>query len=221
MGNLTRAHHELFRRNPDERFESLTDLWQQCQRDKEQSQDRWHHPQTFRPQVDGDSVRLTLGNDGAFALNHWSFSQLCGLSGVSKDTLNRLSPGTASQALRETLPSGTKPLQVLTSGETIRSIHGVTYSRLCNADLLAMLREFAVDFQPTPKGFNGATGLYCGEQDMFCFLIDPAGWTEIGGQQFAPGFFVWNSEVGRRSVGVQTFWFEAVCQNHVRRITNR
>ena len=57
--------------------------------------------------------------------------------------------------------------------------------------------------------------MYCGEQDMFCFLIDPAGWAEIGGQQFAPGFFVWNSEVGRRSVGVQTFWFQAVCQNHI------
>ena len=50
---------------------------------------------------------------------------------------------------------------------------------------------------------------------MFCFLIDPAGWTEIGGQAFAPGFFVWNSEVGSRSVGIETFWFQAVCQKHI------
>src|SRR6185437_16317944 len=27
--------------------------------------------------------------------------------------------------------------------------------------------------------------------------------------------FVWNSEVGRRSVGIQTFWFQAVCANHI------
>ena len=47
----------------------------------------------------------------------------------------------------------------------------------------------------------GKTGLYCGEQDMFVFLIDPLGWTEIDGEAFAPGFFLWNSEVGRRSVG--------------------
>jgi hypothetical protein len=60
-----------------------------------------------------------------------------------------------------------------------------------------------------------ATGLYCGEQDMFCFLIDPTGWTEIDGEAFAPGFFLWNSEVGRRTVGIQTFWFQAVCQNHI------
>src|SRR4029078_6824536 len=57
---------------------------------------------------------------------------------------------------------------------------------------------------------------YCGEQDLFAFLIDPAGWVEIGvGEAFAPGFFIWNSGVGRRSVGIQTFWFQAVCANHI------
>jgi predicted RNA-binding protein YlqC (UPF0109 family) len=50
---------------------------------------------------------------------------------------------------------------------------------------------------------------------MFCFLIDPTGWTEINGEAFAPGFFIWNSEVGSRSVGVETFWYQAVCQNHI------
>jgi len=215
MSNLTRAHNELFRRSPDERFSSLNELWQHCQNEKEESRDRWHHPQSFEPTVHDASVRLGLGSDGAFALNHWSFAQLCGLCGISRDTINRLSPATARQAFRETLPSGTKPLQVLTGDDTIRSIHGVAYSRLWNADLLAMMSEYATDFEPPQKGLGGATGLYCGQQDMFCFLIDPAGWTEIGDQPFAPGFFVWNSEVGKRSVGVQTFWFQAVCQNHI------
>ena len=50
---------------------------------------------------------------------------------------------------------------------------------------------------------------------MFAFGIDPNGWVEIGGENFAPGFFVWNSEVGRRSVGVQTFWYQEICQNHI------
>jgi hypothetical protein len=77
------------------------------------------------------------------------------------------------------------------------------------------LQEFAVDFTLPQKGFNGGTGLYAGEQDMFCFLIDPTGWTDIGGESFAPGFFVWNSEVGRRTVGISTFWFQAVCANHI------
>jgi hypothetical protein len=99
--------------------------------------------------------------------------------------------------------------------QRIRSIHGVSYTRLWNENLMRMIRECATDFQPPPKGFNGATGLYCGEQDLFCFLIDPAAWIDIEGQNFAPGFFVWNSEVGRRSVGITTFWFQECCQNHI------
>ena len=78
-----------------------------------------------------------------------------------------------------------------------------------------MIREFATDFQPPQQAITGGTGLYAGEQDLFVFLIDPLGWTEIEGEAFAPGFYAWNSEVGRRSIGIETFWFQAVCQNHL------
>jgi len=46
-------------------------------------------------------------------------------------------------------------------------------------------------------------------------MIDPTGWTDIGGEKFAPGFFAFNSEVGRRSVGITTFWYQEICGNHV------
>jgi hypothetical protein len=152
-------------------------------------------------------------------MNSWSFGQLCSLANVSRDTVNRLSPGTAAKVFEETLPKGGKPMQVYAEGDLIRSIHGASYTRLHDVELLTMLREFATDFVPPQEsgapGTQGGTGLYCGEQDMFCFLIDPTGWTEINGEAFAPGFFVWNSEVGKRSVGIQTFWFQAVCRNHI------
>lgn len=242
MPNLTRASEELFRRRPDERFESLTDLWQHCQNEKEGSVDRWHQPPAFKPQPTDGRLAIAIGQDGTFNMNDWSFSQLCRLARVSKDTVNRVSSPTAARIFEETLPHGLhgdKPLQVLTLDDAVRSIHAASYTRLNNADLLTMLREFATDFQPPQRAIDphataspnplsgsepdagsapsqgGGTGLYCGEQDMFVFLIDPTGWTDINGQAFAPGFFLWNSEVGRRSVGVQTFWFQAVCQNHI------
>lgn len=115
----------------------------------------------------------------------------------------------------ETLPAGKKPLQLLTEGDTVRSVHGTAYTRLHNADLVAILHEFATDFGPPQRASTGGTGLYCGEEDMFCFLIDPLGWVEIDGEAFASGFFLWNSEVGKRSLGIETFWFQAVCQNHI------
>lgn len=213
MVNLTRANKELFSRSPDERFDSLASLHSFCSEQKRKSRDFWKSPKEL---VLDERLNLCAGTDGAFALNDWSFTQLCKMAGVAKDTVNRLSPGTAGLVFAECLPRESKPMQILASDDTVRSIHGTQYTRLWNADIVAMLREYAVDFQPPQKGFNGATGLYAGEQDMFCFLIDPIGWVEIGDQGgFAPGFFIWNSEVGRRSLGVQTFWFQAICQNHI------
>ena len=78
-----------------------------------------------------------------------------------------------------------------------------------------MVRDTADGFTPPPKGIDGATGLYSGEQDTFAFLIDDSAWVEIDGEEFAPGFFVWNSEVGRRSVGIETFWYQRICANHI------
>lgn len=215
--NLTQASRELFRRTADERFANLDALWHHCQDFKDRSTDRWHAPTEIRMQPQTGRLDLLLGNGGEneYRLNDWSFSQLCKLASVSKDTLNKVSADTASRVLAETLPRGGKPMQVLTLDRSVRSIHGASYTRLHNLDLLSVVKEFATDFQPPQAGMNGGTGLYCGEQDMFVFLIDPTGWAEIGGENFAPGFFLWNSEVGRRSVGVQTFWFQAVCQNHI------
>jgi hypothetical protein len=213
--NLTRASQQLFQRSPDERFASLQALTDFCRQQKLQGRDRWQLPQSIKPLVSQGQVALQLGTDGAFLMNDWSFSQLCRLGGVAKDTVNRLSPDTACRVLEETLPIGSKPTQVLAEGEVLRSVHGVNYERLWNMDLLSVIHEYAVDFSPPPKGFNGATGLYAGEQDLFAFLIDPNGWAEVDGEAFAPGFFVWNSEVGRRTLGIQTFWFQQICQNHI------
>jgi hypothetical protein len=215
MPHLTHAQQQLFRRSPDERFESLAAMTQHCRTQRAQSVEHWKPPQLLVPDVLQDCPMLKLGHDGDFLMNDWSFSQLCGLARVHKDTVNRLSPQTAASVFRETLPGGTKPLQILSGGNTIRSVHGASYTRLWNIDLLNLISEFATDFTPPQQALGGGTGLYAGEQDLFVFLIDPTGWTEIGGQAFAPGFFVWNSEVGRRSVGISTFWFQAVCANHI------
>jgi hypothetical protein len=216
MQNLTAASRELFSRSPDECFGSLDSLYQHCLSDRERSEDRWHGPMEVRPNAAQGRLELEIGASGSYLLNDWSFSQLCKFAAVSKDTVNKLSPATAAQVLVETLPLGAKPLQVLSLDRTVRSIHGTAYTRLHNVDLLNVVREFATDFQPPQKSkFGDGTGLYCGEQDMFVFLIDPLGWAEIEGEAFAPGFFLWNSEVGRRSIGIQTFWFQAVCANHI------
>lgn len=221
--NLMRANKELFRRSPDERFSSFDDLWQHCYNQRETSQDQWNSPEELIIRPGNSSLELVV-DETPVQLNDWSFGQLCTLSRVSKETVNRLSPDTASKVLQETFPRGSKPVQTLSQSDTLRSIHGASYTRLYNVELLSLVREFATDFQPPQQAAptdeqdgqsTPATGLYCGEQDMFTFLIDPTGWAEIEGEAFAPGFFLWNSEVGKRTVGIQTFWYQAICQNHI------
>src|SRR5687767_3557304 len=111
MANLTAAHQELFRRAPDECFESLELLHDHCRQQHGRSADVWQKPEEVRLSHD---MTLMVGDNPDVTLNDWSFSQLCRMAGVSKDTINRLSNKTASRALEETLPRSDKPLQLLT-----------------------------------------------------------------------------------------------------------
>ena len=215
MANLTRASQQLFARPNDEHFESFQSVHSHSKRMKENSDLLWHLPTEITPSPFGSELGLQIGGKGIHSLTDWSFGQVCSIADVKKDTVNRLSPDTASRVLRETVPGEGKPLQLLTYGNTLRSIHGASYTRIFDADLLEVVRNEAEGFDAPPKGFNGATGFYAGQQDMFTFLIDDSAWVEIGSEQFAPGFFVWNSEVGRRTIGVETFWFQHVCANHI------
>jgi hypothetical protein len=215
MANLKRASRQLFSRPDDERFEDLDALHNHCRQMQRTSNVHWQMPNTVQAAAMEGGLGVQIGNDGAFLMNDWSFGQICSLAEVHKETVNRLAPDTAARVLRETLPSGHKPLQVFTQGNSLRAIHGTSYTRLFDADLIEVVRNVADGFHGPPKGFNGATGLYAGQQDMFAFLIDDSGWVDIGGEQFAPGFFFWNSEVGRRTVGVETFWYQRICANHI------
>ena len=88
MQTLTRANRELFRRGADESYPSLTALWDHCYKVREQSTDHWYPPQSVHPKVEGTELMLALGGDQPFRFNDWSFSQMCRLASVAKDTLN-------------------------------------------------------------------------------------------------------------------------------------
>jgi hypothetical protein len=216
MVNLMRANSEPLKRSPDECFKSLADLRDHCVTQMENSTEVWSKPQAVTAVVQQNEVALNFEDGEARRLNEWSFGQLCTLCGVSPKTINRLSPKTATIAFEETLPRADRPIQFLNGTDDVRSIHGISYTRLWNSELLDVVAKFDGEFQPPkPAQYHYGTGLYAGEQDMFAFLVDDNGWVDIGQDRFAPGFFVWNSEVGSRSVGIQTFWYQHICGNHI------
>ena len=154
---LTRANRQLFRRAADETFSSLAELSAHCRWRQGAATDRWIQPASLavRPLAD-QTLRLVAGGDGEFQLNDWSFGQLCRLAGVARETVNRLSPATASRVLDETLPTGAKPVQLFAEGDSLRSIHGAAYTRLFDSELLSMIEEVAIGFQtPQPAAGGG------------------------------------------------------------------
>ena len=120
MAELLAARNELFRRAPDECFASLDELHRHCREERASSTDRWQLPHTLLPHVADGELALALEDAPECRLNDWSFSQVCRMAGVAKETLNRLSPATASLALGETMPGGAKPLQLLRTRHLLR-----------------------------------------------------------------------------------------------------
>ncbi len=52
-------------------------------------------------------------------------------------------------------------------------------------------------------------GFFAGDRDMFAYLVDESSWTHYWGERFATAFVVYNSEVGGRSVGIQSGWYHS------------
>src|SRR5205085_2211526 len=65
------------------------------------------------------------------------------------------------------------------------------------------------------------TTLFASDRDMFVFLADEDRRIEVPGRRngsggsMARGFFVWNSEVGDKTLGLGFFLFDYVCCNRI------
>lgn len=69
-----------------------------------------------------------------------------------------------------------------------------------------------------PGDMIAPAGCYASDRDMFAFMILEGNSLENPLDKNTPltrGFFVWNSEVGDKSFGAQTFLLDAVCGNHI------
>lgn len=58
-------------------------------------------------------------------------------------------------------------------------------------------------------------GVYCGDRDMFVFLVNPDRVIDDGSGGLMRGVFIWNSEVGAGAFKIRTFYLENVCGNHI------
>jgi hypothetical protein len=101
-----------------------------------------------------------------------------------------------------------------------------------NADIAKSLRsrfgdgitgDFTVpgEFGKAVEVDRDNTTIYASDRDMFVFLADEKNRIDVPGRRngqtgsMARGFFVWNSEVGSKTLGIATFLFDFVCSNRI------
>lgn len=126
---------------------------------------------------------------------------------------------------------------------TLRAVTSEKYSRIWNSDVSEVLLPIEEKgWRPPPcrarhaddprnrtampKDIFGGTkikigdkigpgGIYAGDRDMFCLLVDPDRRIEFKGNMYYRGIIVENSEVGTRSFRMSFFLYSAVCGNHI------
>lgn len=117
---------------------------------------------------------------------------------------------------------------------TLAAATGPKYGRIWNSDVTrALTKRFGngVDESAwTVPGFFGVkldeitkenTTLFASDRDMFVFLADEQNRIELPNRRngksgsLARGFFIWNSEVGSKSLGIAFFLFDYSCCNRI------
>ena len=194
---------------------------------------------------DPRALQVLGGAFPAAAPTHWSFGQLCSLASPGNSPAsyfretNMPAPMIAdclNYNLRFT--RGVEDIGVLVttneddSVNELRSVNGPNYGRIYDADVVDTLVEKfgdGVSGQWRVPGEFGShvtvtkdnTTLYASDRDMFVFLADEENRIELPNRRagrsgsFARGFFVWNSEVGKTTLGAGFFLFDYVCCNRI------
>ncbi len=236
---LFQASHQWASRPDDERFVSLPAMMEQAQRHKQNSTARVVSSRAIeaRPIENDPRALVAVGPNGVpVNFTHWSFGQLAQLAGAPAAYMRDLPGELAADCLNYGLKSRKVEdvgVMLYRNGETqLRAVTGPNYGRVWNTQVISALLErfgdgVTGDFK-VPGEFGkdvpitkANTTLYASDRDMFVFLADEKHRIEIPGRRdgqtgsLARGFFVWNSEVGKTSLGIGTFLFDYVCCNRI------
>lgn len=241
---LTACSTQWANRPDDERYTNLLDMQRHFNDLRERSLGKAVSSRALEFAPDPENPRdglLVSGQNGSAAhMSHWSLGQMAGLAGAPAGYLRKLPAPLAADCLNYGMKFDRDVEDVgvlLTKHDDLptpelRAATGPNYGRIWNADIINdLVRRFGDgrtgDFR-VPGEFGREveigkhnTTLYASDRDMFIFLADEKNRIEVpnrrNGQagEMARGFFVWNSEVGSKSLGIAMFLFDFVCMNRI------
>lgn len=243
MTTLMQASHQWATRPDDQRFASLTDLHEFCERQRSISRGKVISSRELTAiPLDNDAKALQVVSRAGVPADptNWAFGQLCSRAGARADYLSKLPAPLTADCLNYGLKylRDVEEIGVLVrkddggSSMELAAVTGPNYGRVWNSDFTRALTkrfgdgitgQFTVpgEFGKKVKVTKANTTLFASDRDMFVFLADEENRIELKGRRdgktgsLARGFFVWNSEVGKTSWGVAMFLFDYVCCNRI------
>ncbi|MDA9395501.1 hypothetical protein WN73_33805 [Bradyrhizobium sp. CCBAU 45394] len=243
---IGRVSSEWFARPDDERYLNLSDLYKAVRGRAEGAQTRTVESRAIRVEADRDDAeRLALvvpGRDEPVAPTHWSFGQLCTLTGAPSSYLRQLPAALSAINLQHGLISHraelVKTLEADNGRVELRAVTGPEYGRIWDHELVAATMKIAgngtgdtrwkvpgvldwatMTHNPFVDVTKNSTTLYASDRDVFLFLVDDTNPIEAGRladgspDLYFRGFYCWNSEVGSKTLGIASFYLRAVCMN--------
>lgn len=242
MSTLTKASHQWASRPADERFLSLSEMHKHFMKVRQQSRASVIASNALRVVPSSARGDETYGmvaqtpDEKNLQLTNWSFGQLAALAEAPAGYMRSLPAPIAADCVNFGLQfkRGVSDVGVLVqeNGDAIlRAATGPRYGRIWNADVVSELtRKFGDgdghwrvpgEFGQRVKVTKANTTLYASDRDMFVFLADEDRRIEMPNRRngqpgsLARGFFVWNSEVGKCTMGIAAFLFDYVCCNRI------
>lgn len=236
------ASRQWASRPADQRFTSLPEMLAMAQQRRLNSRAKMISTRAIeaRPVEHDSRALVAVGPNGApVNFTNWSFGQLAQRAGAPAGYMRELPAELAADCLNYGLRTrDVEDIGVLLTrveGQEqaeLAAVTGPNYGRVWNTTVISALIDrfgdgVTGDFR-VPGEFGKAvpittanTTLYASDRDMFVFLADETHRIEVPGRRpgvtgsLARGFFVWNSEVGKTSLGMATFLYDYVCSNRI------
>lgn len=192
---------------------------------------------TFTTDETATGLALISKAGHAYRPSHHAFSQLAQLAGAPAGYLRSLPAAMTADCLNYGLHHARDVEEIglllqRNGDSTLRAATGPNYGRIWDDEIVSTLVDLYGDgvsgrfrvpgeFGRRVPVTQANTTLYAGDRDMFVFLTDEENRIEVSNRRngesgaLARGFLVYNSEVGSRSFGIETFLFDYVCMNRI------
>ncbi|MGP4727240.1 DUF932 domain-containing protein [Agrobacterium deltaense] len=204
---IGRVSSEWFSRPDDERFLSLTDLYDTVRSRAERAHARTIESAAIRVEATRDNAeRLELlvpGQRQAIAPTHWSYGQLCSLVGAPAAYMRQLPAPLAAINLQHGLLNHraelVKTLEMDDGRLELRAVTGPEYGRIWDHELVSAVMKIAgngtgdtmwkvpgvldwatMTHNPFIDISKDTTTLYASDRDVFLFLVDDTHPIEAG-----------------------------------------